>query len=188
MDIELNTLLVALMFVTILSMGIGNILVGLADIFNHTTASRQDRVHIAWIVLLLIVHLNMFWHTKALLEVEGWQFPGFLMTIAGPALMFFATSILLTPPPDDEADLVSFFVGLGRRFFLMFAVLQAWIVLVSYTMTGTVQINDYFNIALMVLAIVLGLNASPRVQTAGIWTAWFLGLASIAVKWTGTAT
>jgi len=60
MDIQLNTLLVALMFVTILSMGIGNILSSLADIFNHATSSRRHPVHISWIVLLLIVHFNLF--------------------------------------------------------------------------------------------------------------------------------
>ena len=55
MDIELNTMLVALMFVTILSMGIGNVLVTLADVFNHATRSRRSRVHVAWVVLLLLL-------------------------------------------------------------------------------------------------------------------------------------
>ena len=40
MEIELNTLLVALMFVTILVMGIGNILMVLADVINRATAAR----------------------------------------------------------------------------------------------------------------------------------------------------
>ena len=188
MDIDLNTLLVALMFVTILSMGIGNILISLADIFNNATPSRRDKVHVGWIVLLLLVHFNLFWHTKAILNVENWDFAGFLLTMAGPVLMFFATSILLTDPPEDfQPNLVSFFVGLGRRFFLMFAALQAWIVIVGYSMTRTFVPSDTVNIAFIVLGLLLAFNSSSGFQRLGIFLAWGLGLATFAIRWLAPA-
>jgi hypothetical protein len=172
------------MFVTILSMGIGNILVSLADIFNHATPSRSDRIHVSWILLLLIVHFNLFWNTKAILDVENWEFGGFLLTIAGPVLMFFATSILLTDPPEDaQPNLGSFFVALGRRFFMMFALLQAWIVLVGYTLTGTFIPADMVNMGFMVLALVLVFNKSEKIYAGGTWAAWGLGLGSAAIRW-----
>jgi hypothetical protein len=184
MDIQLNTLLVALMFVTLLSMGIGNILVSLADIFNHATPSRRDRVHIAWIALILVVHFNLFWHTKAILSVEDWDFAGFLLAMAGPVLLFFATSILLTVPPEDfQPNLASFFLGLGRRFFLMFAVLQAWILTVGYSMTGIFQIYDTVNVAFVALGLGLAFSHSERIQKLGIILAWGLGLAGFAISW-----
>ncbi len=186
MDIQLNTLLVALMFVTILSMGIGNILVTLADIFNHATPSRRGKIHIAWVLLLLIVHFNLFWHTKAILEVEDWQFSGFLLTMAGPVLMFFATSILLTEPPEDaKPNLVSFFVGLGRRFFVMLAILQAWVVVVGFAISGAFLPSDAVNVCLMVLALVLAFSTSERMQVFGIFAAWGLVLGSGAIRWVG---
>lgn len=184
MDIQLNTLLVALMFITILSMGIGNILVSLADIFNHATPSRRDRIHVGWIVLMLLVHFNLFWHTKAILDVENWSFLGFLLTMAGPVLLFFATSILLTDPPADfKPDLDSFFVGLGRRFFLMFAVVQAWVVWVGYSMTGFFVASDILNIAFMILGFFLAFNSGERLQRMGIFLAWGLVLGSMAIRW-----
>ena len=184
MDIQLNTLLVALMFVTILSMGIGNILITLADIFNHATPSRRDKVHVGWILLLLIVHFNLFWNTKAILDVENWAFGGFLLTIAGPVLMFFATSILLTDPPEDaRPDLGTFFVNLGRRFFMMFAILQAWIVVVGFTLSGTFVPTDLVNVGFMGLALVLAFNDSTKIQVAGIWAAGGLAAGSVVVRW-----
>ena len=184
MDIQLNTLLVALMFVTILSMGIGNILISMADIFNHATPSRRDRIHIGWIVLMLLVHFNLFWNTKAILDVEDWQFGGFLLTMAGPVLMFFATSILLTDPPENfKPDLVSFFVGLGRRFFLMFAAVQAWILVVGYSMSGVFLISDTVNVAFVILGLLLAFNPGERTQKLGVILAWVLGLGSFAVRW-----
>ena len=186
MDIQLNTLLVALMFITILSMGIGNILISLADIFNHATSSRRNRVHISWIVLLLIVHFNLFWQTKAILDVEGWEFGGFLLTMAGPVLLFLATSILLTDPPEGAPEnLVSFFVGLGRRFFLFFAILQAWVMVVGFTLTGSFIVTDLVNAAFLVLALTLAASTSERFHNVGALLAWGLGLAGFAVRWLG---
>ena len=184
MDIDLNTLLVALMFITILSMGIGNILVSLADTFNHATPSRRGRIHVGWIVLMLLVHFNLFWNTKAILDVEHWRFVGFLLTMAGPVLLFFATSILLTDPPGDfKPDLDSFFEGLGRRFFLMFAVVQAWVLWVGYSMLGGFEAEDIANVPFMILAFILAFNPGEKIQRMGIVLAWGLVLATMAIRW-----
>jgi hypothetical protein len=167
-------------------MGIGNILISLADIFNHATSSRRDRVHISWIVLLLLVHFNLFWQTKAILDVEGWEFGGFLLTMAGPVLLFLATSILLTDPPEgDREDLTSFFVGLGRRFFLFFALLQVWIMVVGFTLTGSFVYTDIVNAVFLVLAVSLASSASKRLHNVGAFLAWGLGLGSLAIRWLG---
>ncbi len=184
MDIQLNTLLVALMFVTVLCMGIGNILVTLADVFNNATPSRRDRVHLVWIGLMLLIHFNVFWHTKAILAVDDWQFGSFLLAIAGPVLMFFATSILLTEPPDKEpAELKAFFDALGRRFYLMFAALQVWIVFVSYSLTSSFVASDLANAIFFVLALVLAMNPRRPFQVPGAWIAWGLGLGGLALRW-----
>ena len=117
MEIELNTLLVALMFVTILVMGIGNILMTLADVINRATSAQRAGLHNGWIVLLLLVHFNLFWHTKEILNVEQWDFTGFLLIIAGPVLVFFATSALLTnPSAEEQEDLKGYFLRVGRPF------------------------------------------------------------------------
>ncbi len=186
MDIDLNTMLVALMFVTILSMGIGNILGTMADIFNHATAARRDRVHVAWIILLLVIHFNLFWHTKAILDVAEWSFGGFLIAMAGPVLIFLATSILLTNPPDeDPVDLQKFFVRLGRRFFVVFGLTQAWVILAGYAMTRVFVVTDLVNVAFLILAVILATSKAHRVQLAGVVTAWGLGLVGFAIRGLG---
>lgn len=184
MDIGLNTLLVALMFVTILCMGIGNILMVLASVFNHATSCRRDRVHIGWMFLVLLIHFNLFWHTKEILNVENWRFGGFLLAVAGPIMLFFATSVLLSDPPDEEEpDLGEFFIALGRRFFVMFAAVQIWIVGIDLVLTGSFVATDMVNVLLVLLAVALAMNSSARAQVVGVWTAWGLGLASFVVRW-----
>ena len=186
MDLELNTVLVALMFVTILSMGIGNILVTLADVFNHATRSRRSGVHVAWIVLLLLVHFNLFWETKELVDREVWRFGDFLLVIAGPVLLFFATNVLLTDPSERESvDLERFFVALGRRFFLMLVAVQAWILVVAFTLIGGLSSSDTFNIAFGVLLLFLMLKSAHRIQVAGVVVAWVLALLSMVLRGAG---
>ncbi len=184
MDIELNTILVALMFVTILSMGIGNILGAMAEDFHHSPTGRRSRLHVAWISLILLVHFNIFWNTKALLEVTEWTFAGFLIAIAGPVLLFLATSILLNRAPSDDAnEQENLFVQLSGRFFAVFALLQIWIVAAGFAMTGSFVDNDVTNVVFLLLAVLLAIVKSDRVQLIGLVTAWGLGLASFAISW-----
>jgi len=189
MDIELNTLLVAMMFVTILCMGIGNILMVLADLFNHATTSRRAGIHAGWMVLLLIVHFNLFWHTKAILEVEDWGFGDFLLAIAGPILLFFASSVLLTSPSEvEQADLKAFWLKIARRFFLMFAAVQAWILVVDIAMVGQFSSGDVLNLALGVLALFLATSRSLKVHLVGLCVAWGIGMISAAMRTMGLVT
>jgi len=184
MDIELNTLLVALMFVTILSMGIGNILVSLADILNHATSSRLHRLHVWWIFLLLIVHLNLFWNTKAILDNPDWDFGGFLLAIAGPVLLYFATSILLTTPEaDDRTDLFGFYRRLGGRFFVMFAAIQVWVLITVYALSKAFHAVDAVNFAMLLLALVLSRVEGSRAHVIGLAAACVLAVASWALSW-----
>ena len=186
MDIELNTLLVALMFVTILCMGLGNILMVLADLFNHATISRRAGIHAGWMVLLLIVHFNLFWHTKSILEAENWRFGDFLLAIAGPVLLFFASSVLLTPPSEEEQeDLKAFWLEIARRFFLMFAAVQGWILVVDFAIVGQLSSGDALNLALGVLALFLATSRSLKVHLIGLCVAWGIGLISAAMHTMG---
>ena len=184
MDIDLNTLLVALMFVTILCMGIGNLLMSLADVLNHASSSRRSGVHVSWLVLLLLVHFNLFWHTREILNVENWRFAGFLLTIAGPVLLFFATSILLTSPSEeDERDLDAFLLRLGRPFFLMFAMIQFWVLGAGYSLSGGWIAQDAFNLVFVILSLVLAFSQSGVLHRYGSFVAWALTLGVVVVRW-----
>jgi hypothetical protein len=126
----------------------------------------------------------LFWHTKALLDADDWQFGGFLLAIAGPVLLFFATSIMLTEPPAwEQAELKTFFDDLGRRFYLLFALVQLWIVLVSRSLNGSFVVSDLANAIFCVLVLVLAARPRRPFQVPGAFAAWGLGLASLAFQW-----
>ena len=51
-----SSLLVAIMFVVLLSIGIGNILMSLAAMVDRRSPLTASRMHISWIVLLLLIY------------------------------------------------------------------------------------------------------------------------------------
>ena len=63
-----TTLLVAIMFVTIIGIGIGSVLMALSDIVVGLRQPPPDRVQISWIVLLLAAYLALFWETQTILD------------------------------------------------------------------------------------------------------------------------
>ena len=96
------TLLVAIMFVTILAMAIGNILMASAEIAGGLRRPMPERIQLSWIFLMLFALLSLFWETTVLLEVENWLFIEFLYVIAGPMVLLFATSVITAPTHDEQ--------------------------------------------------------------------------------------
>ncbi len=80
-------LLVAVMFIIILSMGIGHILVSAAAMVDRRVARRIDALHVNWMLILLLIYFNFFWHTLDLLATEEWVFASFLYMMAGAILI-----------------------------------------------------------------------------------------------------
>ena len=57
-----HTLIVALMYVTVLSFGLAGLMSALAMVIRRGSGPGIASIHIQWIVLLLLVHFSMVWH------------------------------------------------------------------------------------------------------------------------------
>ena len=124
-----NVLLVAILFVTLLGLGIAHVVVAMAGVVGGDRERRPDALLATWTVLLLLIYLELFWHTIDLLNVEEWQFTGFLYVIVGPILLFFASSVLL-PGAEVPASVSArdHYLSVSRRFFGLLALLQLWVI------------------------------------------------------------
>lgn len=151
-----STLLVALMFVTILGMGIAHIIMGLAGIINHEPAQRPTLVHLGWVALMLLSSFNMFWHALDIMAIEDWTFLGFLFMVTGPTLVVFAADgILPGGPGEPESGHRQRYLAAGSRFFPLFAMLHGWVILTDiFVFDGWVP-ADLANLFMGCLAIYL---------------------------------
>ena len=96
-----TTLLVAIMYVTIISIGLSNLLMTLSELAGGR-AHSPDKVHLSWLILLLFAYLSYFWQTTVILDVENWQFISFIAFLIGPICLLFATNLLIVLPENEE--------------------------------------------------------------------------------------
>ena len=183
MDIS-YTLIVALMFITILSFGFANILSSIAEIVNKQNNISVSVVHLSWILLLLIIHFNLAWQAVLISTYKSWSYDTFLFVELGPILAFFTTRILAPSGSKDTdgASLKSKYLHLSNRFFLIIALIQLWAVgidlLIGLGFTG----SAVFNLVLFILAITLMRVKNYQIHVYGAVIAWALYLAAIFLR------
>ena len=180
MDIT-NSLLVVIMFVILLSMGIGNVLTAIATVVDRRTPLRIDWFHASWMVLLLLMAFTLFWHSLSLLDVEEWQFRGLLFVVAGPILLFFASGLLLPSDP-EAADLRAHYLAVSTQFFGALALLQLWIIGVDMVLARGFTSAGLFNAAGVAIALVLATSKRASLHAVGTGLAWALYLTAATLR------
>ena len=170
-----TTLLVAIMYVTIVATGLVNVLMTLSEIVGGKRTT--DPIHAGWLVLLLVAYLSFFWETTAILDIEGWDFLSFLSFITGPILMLFATNLITSPADSEEGvTLDQYYFELSARFFLLLCLVQAWIIGLDLVFQN-ISYTTYLTAGIGVFFIVLMTTKNPRVHIAGLIA---VGLAFVA--------
>ncbi len=178
-----SSLLVAFMFIIILSLGIGHILGAVAAIVDRRVQQRIGALHLNWTLLLLLFYFHLFWHTIDLLSTEEWGFTGFLYIMAGAILIYFATYILLPEiPSDDSLDLRAHYFEVSRQFFFLLALLQAWIIGVDFLLGTGFTSAGVVNLVVLLLTLLLATSRNITVHVGGTAVAWVLFLGSMVVR------
>ena len=178
-------LLVAMMFIMVLSIGIGNILMSFPPLLDGRVKIAVGRTQLSWLVLLLLIHLRLFWHALLLLDVENWGFEGLLYTVGGPILLLLATSMLLPDPSRSVEDPIADFIQSARRGFLLLSLVMAWQVGFDQIFGTGLGPVTLWNGAAIILFFVLASSGSPRVHGVGAVAAWALFLSLLVARGVG---
>jgi hypothetical protein len=181
MDVS-SGLLVAMMYVMILSLGIVGLLSSVAGSAVKGKLSAGSRLRTSWVWLLLLELLSMFWSTLTLLEVSNWTFLSFLFILVGPILLFFASSVLIATDSDDSNTEKSAGTDFSYRFFYMLAGVEAWIVVLDLTLGSGFAVATLGNILVGLLVLFMALKPTPRVWATGTGIAWLLVIANFVVE------
>jgi len=161
-----TTLLVAIMYVTIVATGLVNVLMTLSDIVGGKL--KTDSIHTSWIVLLLIAYLSFFWETTAILDIEGWDFLSFVSFIIGPIILLFATNLITSSMEVEEgAMLDQYYFEQSARFFLLLGLVQAWTIGLDVVFEN-VGYATYLTVGIGILFVVLMVSKSRRVHLTGL--------------------
>ena len=177
-----TTLLVAIMFVTILAMAIGNILMTCAEIAGGLRRPMPERIQLSWMFLMLFALLSLFWETTLLLDVDKWLFVEFLYVIAGPMVLLFASSVIIAPSHDEQGgESHSHYIELSGRFFFMLALHEVWILGLDYWF-ASFNIISVINAAMLCLFLVLTFSNNLRIHFIGASLAWACYIAALVLR------
>jgi hypothetical protein len=178
---NINTLLVAFMFITILTLGIAGVLAELAEVVRHVDRKDRDRLFIGWTLLLLFAYFTLFWHTADITLVEDWDFGLFLFAETGPVLLLLATQIMLgalaADPEPSQVNSVR-----QERFFVIFALVQAWSIAAGFVLGVGFTLASALDLVVLLTCLALATAKSRAFHTAGLVIVWLAYLASAVVE------
>lgn len=177
-----ESLLVAMMFVMILSIGIGNILMGLSGVLHGNSEIRIHWIPLSWVLILLLIHLELFWQTLEIVGVESWSFASFLYVVSGPVALLFATTLML---PDsarsEDGDYRAHYFGVSRRFFSLLALVMLWMIGIDVGFAGGIEAAGLWNLAQGAIFVVLAVSPQQRVHELATIVAWVVTASDMLV-------
>ncbi len=167
--------LVAIMFITILVMGVVSLIGALASIVTEKKFRTLDPKMSSWIVLLLLVHLNVFWETPTILEQDDWAFAAFVFVIAGPMLLFFASQTLLTNQNSEiETFTEDHYQAVAQQFFLTLCILMIWAIAIEFILGDGAIVNGLADLSVLIVFAALAVARSKRIHTLLAIVSWVL--------------
>lgn len=178
---NINTLLVAFMFITILTLGIAGVLAELAEVVRNVERKDRDKLLVGWALLLLFAYFTLFWHTADITLLEEWSFGLFLFAETGPVLLLFGTQILLgalTAEPGGDPD-----AGVRQtRFFVIFGLLQVWSIATGFVLGVGFTPESALDAVVLAVCLVLAGSKSRPVHVVGLAVVWLAYLASAVLE------
>lgn len=166
-----TTLLVAIMFVTIVVTGLVGILMCLSEWV--TGAQKIGSLQTGWLVFLLFTYFNYFWNTTLLLEIEGWTFLSFIGFIIGPVVLLFATNMAMVEAPGgaEKSDLERHYLNYSTRFFLLLFLVQVWLIGLDFSF-DSVAYPTYLTGVTGLVFLALSFTKNTRAHVVGAVVAW----------------
>jgi len=164
---NINTLLVAFMFITILTLGIAGVLAELAEVVRNVERKQRDKLLIGWALLLLFAYFSLFWHTADITLLEEWDFGLFLFAETGPVLLLFATQIMLGALGAEHDSSVR-----QSRFFVIFALLQVWSIAAGFVLGAGLTMDTAIDAIVLLTCLVLASSTSRPLHVAGLTVVW----------------
>jgi len=149
---NLGFLIMAMMYAVLLSLGVVSILTWMTTLIGG--GFQGDRLTMAWAVLLLLGHFQLWWTVVSFAEIETWNYFTYLYLLLGPGALFVVTSILLSASSDDPPKPHGFEI-VRRKFVITMLVVLVWSLFTGPILEGAAGADTLLN--LVFAGVVAGL-------------------------------
>lgn len=150
----------------LLGLSVTQLLKGLAQLYRRRHRVRPYWLHTAWVVLLIVFSLLLWWLFWNYRSIEEWSFFRFIVYLSPMIVFYFLTSIVIPDPSDPVTSYKEYYFSSRAGFFGTFALQIVLAHATGVVVRGLPLLDpsNLFRLATVVLLLVAMRSASERVH------------------------
>jgi hypothetical protein len=110
----------------VVGLGLTQLLAGIGNFVQIRRRVGFYWLHTAWIVLLIVLHLHMWWSFWVLRLVPDWTYGTFAYVLIGPALLVIASHVIIPELLDGRIDVERHYYDTRGVFFGLLTATGVW--------------------------------------------------------------
>lgn len=115
----------SVMISVIVGLGLTQLFAGIGNFVQIRRRVRFYWLHALW-VLLIVLHLHMWWSFWVLQGVVDWNYGIFSYVLVGPAALVIASHIIVPELIEGRIDVQAYYYDTARVFFGMLVLIALW--------------------------------------------------------------
>ena len=110
----------------VVGLGLTQLLAGIGNFVQIRRRVRFYWLHTGWVLLLIVLHLHMWWSFWVLREVTDWNYGTFAYVLIGPGLLVIASHLVIPEVLDGRIDVERHYYDTHTVFFGLLAATGVW--------------------------------------------------------------
>lgn len=150
----------------VLGLALTQLLKGIAQLYRARSRVRPYWLHSAWVGLLVVFGLLLWWTYWNYRDVREWTFFLFVLYLSPMIAFYFLTAIVIPDPSDTVTNLRDYYFASRVGFFGIFALYGVLASLTAMLVRGLalLDIANFFRLAMVLLLLIAMRSASERVH------------------------
>ena len=150
----------------VLGLAVTGLLKGVAQLYRTRTRVRLYWVHSAWVGLLLVFSLLLWWTFWSYRGITEWNFLRFVLYLSPIVTLYYLTAIIIPDPSDTVSDLKQYYFANRAALFGTFALCGVLAGLTAVFVRGLPwsDPSHLFRLVLVLLMLIVMRSASERVH------------------------
>ena len=116
----------SVMFSIVVGLGLTRVLAGIGNMVQIRRRVKTYWLHSTWVLIVIGLHLNVWWSLWALRVVTDWNYASFAYVLFGPAAIVIASHTLIPELVDARIDCERHYYDTAPAFFAMLAAGATW--------------------------------------------------------------
>jgi hypothetical protein len=110
----------------VLGLGLTQLFAGIGNLVQIRRRVKLYPLHSLWVLLLIVLHLHMWWSFWALRGVAEWTYATFVYLVIGPAALVIASHIIIPELIESRIDVQRHYFDTSPLFFGILTVAAVW--------------------------------------------------------------